>query len=454
MTLRPRTIGCGWLLAFAAALAGSMARADDWPCFGHDPAHTSLSSERASPRLEPLWERVIGPATAQPVVAAGRLYVGNWAGRLLCLDAATGEELWHFDAGDKIGFAAAVSGGLVVFGSDDGSVYALDAATGERAWAYGTQDKVWSAPAIVEGLVYVGSNDHRLYALDLRTGAKRWEYDCGSEVWCSPAVAGGRVFVTVRDGRALALEADTGRPLWTYRTPGRFSYGSPSVAGDVVCFGTLMQRQWDGQGIEYFLRPETAKALVEQGRGATFFALDAATGRELWTWPREAKPAPAEFEEGGRRSWFWRDHQLAEFQGLAPAIADGVAYAHSTAIGHGHNAPVIAFDLAGGEVLWAEEFSRVWTGGHRNRCGLALTRELIFGTSFVGRRDGQRIAETPYGQIPEPFRPAQGKTTLEVYAPVIADGRLFAVGIQAATPAMIVGAPVLRAFTFAEEAGR
>jgi len=432
----------------ALAFGGATATADEWPCYAHDPAHTSLSKDRVGPDLVMLWDKEIGRSTAQPVVAGGKVYIGTWSGRFFCLDAETGNEHWHFDAKKKIGFAAAVDSGVVVFGSDDKTVYALDAQSGRLLWQKDTGDKVWSAPAIVDGVAFVGSNDSHLYALDLKTGAERWKADCGSQVWSSPAVSGGIVYVAAREGMLFAFDKESGRPLWQHKTQGKIAACSPSSADGVVCLGTLLGRVWeDGTGVEWFIQENLAKALVEQGRGVTFYALDAKTGQELWSWPREAKP-PQEMDWGGNRSVFRKLYSIAQFQGLAPSIADGVVYAHCTVYNHEHNAPVLAFDLRTGRLLWDEEFTRTWTGGHRVQNNLALTQDFVFGTSFIGKRDGTRLARggTPWGECPDARKLTGGCLGFEVYSPVVAEGKVFVTGIIRAVPAMSHGGDNIRAF--------
>jgi len=46
------------------------------------------------------------------------------------LDAETGDELWNFETGERVGSSPTVSDGTVYVGSSDGNVYALKAASG------------------------------------------------------------------------------------------------------------------------------------------------------------------------------------------------------------------------------------------------------------------------------------------------------------------------------------
>jgi outer membrane protein assembly factor BamB len=69
-----------------------------------------------------------GKVDASPIVAAsegGRpvAIVADAAGKVVALDAATGETAWEFDAGGGFSAGAAVAAGHVVIASDDGTVW-------------------------------------------------------------------------------------------------------------------------------------------------------------------------------------------------------------------------------------------------------------------------------------------------------------------------------------------
>src|SRR5262249_19075967 len=95
-------------------------------------------------------EVVAGPGPrATPTFHQGQLYAQGAAGRLKCLDAATGRVLWSraviADSGAKLpqwGFAASplvVRGVVTVFAGAPGgkSVLGYNAASGELAWSAG-----------------------------------------------------------------------------------------------------------------------------------------------------------------------------------------------------------------------------------------------------------------------------------------------------------------------------
>jgi outer membrane protein assembly factor BamB len=69
-----------------------------------------------------------GKVDASPIVAAtedGRqlAVVADSAGKIVTLDAATGENAWEFDAGGGFSAGAAAAAGHLVIASDDGTVW-------------------------------------------------------------------------------------------------------------------------------------------------------------------------------------------------------------------------------------------------------------------------------------------------------------------------------------------
>ena len=57
-------------------------------------------------------------------------------------------------------------------------------------------DFVYSSAAIADRTVFVGSYDHRLHALDAVTGRERWAFDAGERISGSASVIGRLVYVS------------------------------------------------------------------------------------------------------------------------------------------------------------------------------------------------------------------------------------------------------------------
>jgi quinohemoprotein ethanol dehydrogenase len=135
---------------------------------------------------------------ATPIVVDGVMYVtGGWS-KVFALDAVTGEQIWAYDPGvdkayfinlccDAVNRGVAAWEGKIITGVLDGRLVALDAATGELAWEVQTTptDKPYSitgAPRVVDGKVIIGNGGSELgvrgyvTAYDANSGDQLWRF--------------------------------------------------------------------------------------------------------------------------------------------------------------------------------------------------------------------------------------------------------------------------------------
>ena len=274
-------------LALVSLLAGSSSRADEWPCFQHDPCHSGATSHDLTLPLAVRWEKEIGWSTSQAIAVGGKLFLGRWSGDVLCLDQKTGDVLWTHQTSGPVLFSACVDDGRVFIGSEDGGIYCLSTA-GRLLWKFSTGEPIWSSPVAADGLVFCGSKDGKLYALRASDGRQAWAHDFGSPVWSSPAYHSGVVFCGSKHGAFAALDARTGRPRWTFQTYGWMANNSPSVADGRVFVPALHQQFLPETG-EWHIWTQGAgkiqQVLAEQRRTACFFCLDEQTGARRWEYP-------------------------------------------------------------------------------------------------------------------------------------------------------------------------
>jgi len=148
-----------------------------------------------------------------PVVADGRVYVADSAGRLHARSAADGRELWRVTPDERpltptgayaTGSRPAAADGTVYAGFADGRIRAFDAETGAEAWSFRAWNGMNGAPAVSDGTVYAGGWDTMVYALDRATGERRWEFSTDYAV-TGVSVAGGRAYASTRAGVVHAL---------------------------------------------------------------------------------------------------------------------------------------------------------------------------------------------------------------------------------------------------------
>ncbi|MBL7153378.1 MAG: PQQ-like beta-propeller repeat protein, partial [Phycisphaerae bacterium] len=103
---------------------------------------------------------------ATPVVDEGRIYVaigqspihGPGKGMLSCIDAAAGRKIWESRRVDRTISNVAIHAGLLYIGDYSGRLHCLDADTGEHYWQHGLAAGVWTAsPVVAAGKVYIGT---------------------------------------------------------------------------------------------------------------------------------------------------------------------------------------------------------------------------------------------------------------------------------------------------------
>ncbi len=165
----------------------------------------------------PLWtsfytEYGPGPHTT-PLIDAGRLYAAGIAGRLVCLDAATGAEIWRKELWEE-----------------------FDVTSRE----FGPAQLGYSAsPLLHDGrLIVVGGTPERgVLALDPETGAELWAAGGIEPAFASPiaiATSGGHQIVVFAAGEVVGLEPESGDILWRteHETPYFVNASTPIWDGE------------------------------------------------------------------------------------------------------------------------------------------------------------------------------------------------------------------------------
>ena len=135
---------------------------------------------------------------ATPIVVDGVIYTtGSWS-VVFALDARTGKQLWKYDPDvprsvgkkaccDVVNRGVAVYDGKVFFGSLDGRLIALDAASGQRIWETNTVDTskpytITGAPRIIKGKIIIGNGGAEfgvrgyITAYDVNSGNQAWRF--------------------------------------------------------------------------------------------------------------------------------------------------------------------------------------------------------------------------------------------------------------------------------------
>ncbi len=281
MTLRRVLPALACLLLASSAPHASRARVtdDDWWSYGRD-----YTNQRYSPlaqinttnvgRLTLAWTHEARPAPvppvdglfkqeSSPIIVGGVLYYTYPGPQVFALDAATGRELWRFNATGNSEIrvccgpnnrGVAVSNGLVFVATLDARIVALNAKTGTVAWdtraAEGRRGYSFTmAPLVADGKVIVGVAGGEFEirgfvdAYDEKTGTRVWRF------WTIPAPSEGGWWGTwaksTPDGdplqRDIAREhADSAKYPDAWQRGGAPVWTTPSYDAELglVYFGT------------------------------------------------------------------------------------------------------------------------------------------------------------------------------------------------------------------------
>lgn len=203
------------------------------------------------------WKGPYPGSRAACIVHGGRLYNMNAHGRLVCLDARTGKELWSANVLDQfearniewaISECPVVDGGkvLVTAGGAKALMAAFDAVSGKL---------LWTTPPLL-----LGPSKSPNFG---RVSEPEGEADPPSYV--SPllfSLNGRRVAAGCSQRHGFGVDVETGQLLWTFPIKTRYKViaGTPVLAGDAI-FVTAPDTEDRGL---YRLRSENGAVQVEK----------------------------------------------------------------------------------------------------------------------------------------------------------------------------------------------
>ena len=322
---------------------------------------------------------------ATPIVVDGLMFVSTAWSKVKALDAATGELLWAYDPEvpgakavevccDVVNRGVAVWKGRVFVGTLDGRLIALDAASGEPVWSVQTTDQrlpysITGAPRVFEGKVVIGNGGAEfgvrgyVSAYDAVSGELVWRFHTvpgdpsrpfeseamvrAAETWTGEwwKLGGGGtvwdaivfdpalrlVYIGVGNGApwnqairspeggdnlflssVVALTVDTGEYAWHYQT-------TPGETWDYTATQPLILADLEIDG-------RTRRVIMQAPKNGFFYVLDRETGALISAEPFATVTWASGIDETGRPI----ENPEARYAGPAPSIvAPGPGGAHS-----------------------------------------------------------------------------------------------------------------------------
>jgi outer membrane protein assembly factor BamB len=207
---------------------------------------------------EEKWKYKTGAVKAPVSVRGGRVYAGNIEGFFHCVNAATGRNIWTFEAPAEITSGANFVGDRVLFGCADESLYCLSG-KGEKLWSFRVEGgPVLASPAIADNRTFVAGCDSTLHVLNTDNGKEQTSVDLGGQTGATAAVVGDRLYLGTMTNQVLAVDWKKGKVAWSFEAPKQQQafFASPAVTDKLVVIGSRDRRVW---------------------------AIDRATGKEAWS---------------------------------------------------------------------------------------------------------------------------------------------------------------------------
>jgi outer membrane protein assembly factor BamB len=303
-----------------------------WPQW-RGPRRDGVSNEKGllatwpegGPKL--LWKSsVIGKGHSSPIISRGSIYITGDEGTNLCVFALDleGKVKWKAPngAGWKRNFegsrsSCCISDGYLYHMNANGRVACLKAIDGTEVWSvsilekYVSQNILWGlseSPLVVDGKVYVtpAGQEALMVALDAKTGQQLWKTDAleGEKPTYASAIMvdtdKGRQVIACGSANTFGVDAATGTLLWKHKheidcsvalTP---SYYKNNVIVSLcirsnACYtalslnkeGTQVERKWKHEMGNPFGGVTCAEGKVicsSQRNAIGWFCLDAETG--------------------------------------------------------------------------------------------------------------------------------------------------------------------------------
>jgi outer membrane protein assembly factor BamB len=166
---------------------------------------------RGGPRTLDADGMLVSPSEVigSPVVVGNRIFVaigqdpvhGPGRGALSCIapdgmgDVTRSGRVWQYNGIGRALSTVAVADGLVYAAEYAGKVHCLDAATGQLHWVHDTREEIWSSTFVADGKVWIGT---RKSLVVLAAGKERKvlaEIKLGTPVWSIPTAANKTLFV-------------------------------------------------------------------------------------------------------------------------------------------------------------------------------------------------------------------------------------------------------------------
>jgi quinohemoprotein ethanol dehydrogenase len=329
---------------------------------------------------------------ATPLVIDGTMYVSGAWSTVYALDARNGRLLWKFDPQvprnvgwksccDVVNRGVAAWGDRIFVGTIDGRLIALDAATGDKIWDVQTTDpakvqSITGAPRVIDGKVIIGNSGAEF---GVRGYVSAFDAGTGVQLWRFYTVPGNPADGFEDDAQVLAARTWTGE--W-------WKHGGGGTVWDSMAYDARSNLLYIGVGNG---SPHNRRLRSPEGGDNLFLssivALDASTGKYVW-----------HFQETPAESWDYTATQQITIADIEWEGASRRVLLHAP-----KNGFFFVIDAASGKLLSARKYvPTTWatgydlaTGRPHEVAGQDYRSEVTFYPSGLGGHNWQSMAYSP-----------------------------------------------------------
>jgi PQQ-dependent dehydrogenase (methanol/ethanol family) len=273
--------------------------AEEWVSYGRDYAethHSPLTQINASnvAQLKLAWATEVGSqgkVETTPIVWDGMLYGTSTWSVVFALDATTGALKWKWDPGlvkggpgegaarvccGPVNRGVAIYKGRVFVGLLDGRLVALDAKTGDVVWSVqttppGSDYSITGAPRVVKGRVLIGNGGGEY---GVRGYLTAYDADSGKQAW--------RWFVVPGDPSKGVEDRSMELAVRTWRGEG-WKYGGGGTPWDGLAYDPELDLVYVGTGNgSPWSRDHRSQGFGDNLYLSSIVALRAGTGEYVW----------------------------------------------------------------------------------------------------------------------------------------------------------------------------
>lgn len=363
-----------------SAWSNSVVLGDEWPQWMGPKRdniwrETEVIDSFPEKGLKEAWRVPIAGGYSGPAVSGGHVYVTDYVTkdnvkvpnfqrvessgteRVLCLDEATGKEIWKHEYPVKYSISypsgprctPIVEQGKVYTLGAEGHLFCFDAKTGKVLWQkhfptdYSTKTALWgyAGHPLIDGqklICVVGGTNSHAVAFDKNSGQEIWRTLTAPEQGYSPPTIiehrGQRQLVLLRPDAVGAADPETGKELWTvpYEATSGSIIMSPILIGDYLYAAGYSQKSlllklkgWDEEPeVVWYDKSDDAISPVNVqpfadgnviygvDQGGLLCALEIPSGARLWETPQPIADRPqasgtAFIVRNGDRYWLFSD---------------------------------------------------------------------------------------------------------------------------------------------------